>query len=364
MIDFTKTVIFGPAYLDTVVKINGKIIAELSAPLDQSLPVISIMPDDSRRVRIVSDIGDDVIIPLADYSACVSGEYRLREGILSRRCGDNCPPVKITLTADACFQQLGGMGAGYAKSLGGTLRMPLGDDSLGENLREMLANCGIVSSPAILPGHTSDSTLLIQSHTGDKLAAGYRDALLHWQPDEDDFKLAKMAENIIFCGGLNSFTGKILSADINVPVMCAPSMRNIDDTAFPLADFAAKIDYLTMNALEWSHLKRQDEIINNIPLITITDGARGCDIYLYGKEYFYPALPHPGPVDTNRAGETYAATIWKAVLAFCPAFPREKIPESLLARIANIAAKQAHRQLDITNFAFPDDDRITGDIPL
>ncbi|MEI6519163.1 MAG: PfkB family carbohydrate kinase [bacterium] len=356
MIDYADTVIFGPAYLDTVIKVPGPIVPELPFPLDQSLPVKPIFPDNSLTIRLTSEIGDYLVINLPVNSPDIGGTYNLREAILSRRCGKDCQPIINTIFADACFQQLGGMGAGYAKATGGLLRMPLGDDSLGNRLCDILFSHGIVSKPAILPGHSSDSSLLIQSQTGDKLAVGFRDALINWQPGEDDITMAQGAKYIIFCGVLNSSMIKILNCDITAPVMFAPAMRNIDDVDCPLADLANKIDYLAMNALEWSHLHRREEIINAIPLITITDGARGCDIYLRGKQFFFPALPHPGSVDTNRAGETYAATIWKAIFHYCPSFPNAEISEELLTHIANLARQQAHRQLDIIEFAFPPDD--------
>jgi hypothetical protein len=356
MINITDTVIFGPAYLDLVIKLKVPIVPELPTPLDQSLPVKSIISDESRTIQLISDIGDNLIINFTAKHACINGKYHLNEGILSRRCGIDCQPINKTIQADESFQQLGGMGAGYAKAFGGLLRMPLGDDAVGSKLREILASHHIISKPALLSGHNSDTTVVIQSQTGDKLAAGYRDALAHWQCCDDDIAMAKKAEYIIFCGASNSFMEKILFSGLSALVMCAPSMRNIDDADCPLADLANKIDYLAMNALEWSHLDRQNEIINAIPLITITDGARGSDIYLYGKQYFFPALPHHGPVDTNRAGETYASTIWKAIFHYCPSFPKDKISEELLNRIAKLASQQAHRQLDIVEFAFPPDD--------
>lgn len=356
MTDFSNSVIFGPAYLDMVIKVPGPIFSFLPTPFDQSLPVKSIILDESLTVLLKSDICDDLRILLPANSLRVGGEYHLREAILSRRHGIECQPVVNTIQADACYQQLGGMGAGFAKAFGGLLRMPLGDDAPGQMLCKMLDDNKINAKPTILPGHASDSTLMIQSATGDKLAAGYRDALINWQASEDDYSIAENADYIIFCGAPNQFMTTILSHNIPAKIMCAPAMRNIDDENYQLADIAGKISYLAMNALEWANLRRRDEIISNIPLISITDGARGCDIYLHGKSYFFPALPHPGPVDTNRAGETYASSLWKAIMHLCPDFPCRKISPETLTHIAGIAGKQAHRQLDLIDFAFPPDD--------
>ena len=356
MTDFTKSVIFGPAYLDTVIKVSGPVAPQLTVTLDQSLPVKSITPDNSQQIKILSETGDCLAIDLPSNAPCSGAVYNLHEAILSRSCGTNASPLIGTFPTEDCFQQLGGMRAGYAMAVDGLLRMPLGNDALGDSVSAMLSGHGIASSPAKLSGHNSDATLLIQSNTGDKLAIGMRDALLNWQPDEIDYILATEAKYIIFCGAPNKFMANILSRDITAPVMCAPSMRNIDDSVYPLADLAAMIDYLAMNALEWNHLHRREKIINTIPLISITDGPRGCDIYLRGKAYFFPALPHPGPVDTNRAGETYASTIWKAILQNYPKFPNAEISEELLNQAAALASRQAYRQLDITTFAFP-----TGD---
>ncbi len=358
MVNLTGSLIYGPAYLDTVITISEPIAPELTAPLDQSLPIKKITADDSRQISIISDIGDCLNLILPANSTTTGGEYYLREAILSRRYGDKSLPIVSKYSAESCIRQLGGMGAGYAKAVGGRLRVPLGDDNPGDILLNILKSHNISVLPTILSGYSTDTTLLIQSKSGDKLAMGLRDALLQWQPDSNDYTLINQADCVIFCGAPNRFMTELLLSDISTPVICAPSMRNIDDSAYPLYDLVNKIDYLAMNALEWKHLSNHDKFISEIPLITITDGARGCDIYIHGKSFFYPALPHPGPVDTNRAGETYASTMLKAILHFYPQFPDADISEDMLSNIAKIANKQAHRQLDITSFNFPPDDWI------
>jgi hypothetical protein len=65
----------------------------------------------------------------------------------------------------------------------------------------------------------------------------------------EDRALAAAADALIFCGMPNALMAEVLSWDLQLPVMCAPAMRNICDTTVPLADFAAHIHYLTLNVL-------------------------------------------------------------------------------------------------------------------
>jgi sugar/nucleoside kinase (ribokinase family) len=165
------------------------------------------------------------------------------------------------------------------------------------------------------------------------------------------------ADALVFCGAPNSLMAEVFSWKPDIPTMCAPSMRNVCDTDYPLADLAPHIDYLTLNALEWQHLDGRERVLDEVPVITVTDGPRGSRVYFRGGEHAIPAEPRTGPVNTNRAGETYGSTFFNVLLHDDPDFHRRRSIDSDLAlRAGRIATAQASRQLDITGFAFPPDD--------
>ena len=207
----------------------------------------------------------------------------------------------------------------------------------------------------MLPGHQSDASLVILSPHAEKLAVGVRDAMRHWRCSNEDYALAAGARALIFCGAPNALAAEILLHGVSAAVMYAPAMRNIDDTAVPLAALAPHIHYLAMNALEWAHIGERPAILQAIPLVSVTDGARGSHVYLHGRRLDIPAEPHPAPRDTNRAGETYSATLFKAMLAVYPNFPAGEIDVDVVRWAATVASRQASRQLDITTFDFPPD---------
>ena len=250
------------------------------------------------------------------------------------------------------------MGAGYAAACHGVLRMPLGDDATGKIvLREVLAQ-HIRAVPLLMDDCPSDSSLVILSSAGDKLAVGVRTAMVRWRPTADDWTLVEHASALVCCGAPNAFTRTLLSRRPAVPVMCAPAMRNVCDRSAPLAELAPGIHYLALNALEWAALEGQSQCREHIPVITVTDGPRGSRILLRGgPEFTLPALPAlpAGPVvNTNRAGETYGATFFKALQRYAPDFFRTgKVNPAAALRAGELATAQATRQLAIAGFGFP-----------
>jgi len=135
--------------------------------------------------------------------------------------------------------------------------------------------------------------------------------------------------------------------------MCAPALRNVCDRSVLLAGLAVQIDYLALNALEWAQLYGAEEMRKQVPVITVTEGARGSRILLGEREIHIPAVPVAGPIDSNRAGETYAATFFRVLLTACPEFPR-CITADAAERAGRLAADQAAKQLTLREFGFPD----------
>ncbi|HOS42315.1 MAG TPA: PfkB family carbohydrate kinase [Armatimonadota bacterium] len=343
-----RILIFGPAYLDVVVEISGPLAA---VPLDQSLPAAARAPRADGRITLDGPTGDHLVFPLPPDAASEAAHFTLAEPVLSR-VGREDPAVGEHAVARVRVQP-GGMGAGYALALGAALSAPFGEDAVGARVRAALGEMGVHVVPALLPDCPSDTSLVILSARGDKLAVGVRRALVRWMPTAEDHELAKAADALVFCGAPNVFMAAVLARQPRAAVLCAPALRNVRDATVPLASLAPRIHYLTLNALEWAHLDGGDAMRAHVPVITVTDGARGSRLLLGAREYAIPAHPVEGPVNANRAGETYGATVFSTLLAACPDFPAGVTP-GLAERAARRGADQAARQLRLAGFEFPE----------
>lgn len=344
-----RPTIFGPAYLDVVLTLDRPLLAG-GPVLDQSLPAARLTPRDDGVLEVVGPAGDRLVFQLPADQSEFAATCELCEPVLAR----TQPGRTVTgeYPVANAVRQLGGMGAGYAKALGGLLRMPVGDDAVGREVLQLLAIHEIDTVPALLPDCPSDTSLLLQSPQGDKLAIGVRRAMTRWQVTREDHALAAQASALVFCGAPNALTAAVLANAPDIPVMCAPALRNVCDRSVPLADLAAQIDYLALNALEWAQLDSAEEMRRQVPVITVTEGARGSRVLLGEREIRIPAVPFEGPADTNRAGETYAATFFRTLLAACPEFPRGITVETA-EHAGRLAAVQAAKQLAMREFRFP-----------
>jgi len=94
-----------------------------------------------------------------------------------------------------------------------------------------------------------------------------------------------------------------------------------------------------------------------VPVISVTDGPRGSRIFC-AEEEIVLTVPHfPGTANTNRAGETYGSTFFKALLATQPDFYlRGQVDAAVARRAGELGTAQATRQLAIAEFGFPPDD--------
>jgi len=350
-----RPLIFGPAYIDIVVDVDGPLLP--SRLLDQSLPALRSVPRADGLLEIRGPAGDCLRLVLPPEAGDCAATYELAEPVLARLEGLAAPPVIAAYPVRKVTRELGGMGAGYAKALGGVLRMPLGmhqrqPDAVGRDALACLARYGIEAVPALVPECDSDTSLLLQTARGDKLAIGVRRAMACWTVTADDHALAARADALVCCGVPNAQALAVLAVAPPVPVMCAPALRNVADRTTPLVRLAPYVHYLTMNALEWAHVPEREAIRQVVPLVTITDGARGSTMLLGPVDVPIPAVPVDGPTETNRAGETYGATVFRALRAWCPDFPRGMTP-ALVERAGRLAAQQAARQLALRGFGFP-----------
>lgn len=331
--------------------------------VDQSLAASSVEKRDDNLVLLRGDCGDSLTCILPETYAGLAATYNLAEPVLARLLGPDTARVVVgEYPVTDCRQMVGGMGAGYALAFNGTLRFPLGGrpfipDETGAAILRELSKVDIKSIPSYITGCSSDSTLLLTSDYGDKLAVGVREALVRWHCEDADRDLVARADALVFCGAPNSLMADVLAWAPDVPVMCAPAMRNVCDEFYPLAELASYIDYLTMNSLEWQHLVGREKVRREVPVVTVTDGPRGSRIYFDDGELAVPTKPRTDPVNTNRAGETYGSTFFKVLLHCDPEFHLSRsVDVDLALHAGQIASAQANRQLDITDFAFPPDD--------
>jgi len=356
--------IFGPAYLDVVVEIARALVPGYPAlTLDQSAPASHMALHAEDYIQVCGPTGDDLRFPLLPDAQDTAATYHLGEPVLARMLGrDTRRTVVGEYPVTRLVTQIGGMGAGYALALRGTLRMPVGGsqdepDAIGQDIIRLLGYHGISTVPCLLTGRASDTSLVILSTQGDKLAIGVRDTMVHWRVTREDRALVEKADALVFCGAPNALMAEVLAWQPSIPVMCAPAMRNVCDATVPLVELAPHIHYLTLNALEWAHLEGQDAMLRQVPVISVTDGAHGSRVLFGDSEVHIPAVPRDRPANTNRAGETYGSTFFKVLMAEYPNFYRAGyVTAPIVEKAGRIAGLQAARQLDLRGFAFPEDD--------
>jgi sugar/nucleoside kinase (ribokinase family) len=340
----TRPLIFGPAYRDVLVTTPAALAPVL---VDRSLPARECVPAADGAITVLGPTGDRLRFPLAPADARFATRCLLAEPVLDTEIVNGDFPVARVAELP------GGMGAGYAKALGGVLRAPFGDDAVGRAVLTELAGYGVDVVPALLPECPSDTSLVLLSDRGDKLAIGVRQAMVRWRVSDDDRALLASASALVCCGAPNALLAELLAWQPGIPVMVAPALRNVRDAVVPLASLAAGIHYLTMNALEWETLADRDAVRAAVPVISVTDGPRGSRILFRDGEVAIPAAPAPPAANVNRAGETYGAAIFRRLLAERPDFPQESIDAAFARAIGAHASALAARQLALEGFAFP-----------
>ncbi|WP_435018824.1 PfkB family carbohydrate kinase [Tundrisphaera sp. TA3] len=304
-----RTLVFGPAYLDRVLRVDIPLVdpSRGEPPLDGSVDGAWAEPGDGLTLR--DPAGGQITVELpADWPgptgtialgrplSSVQGDWT-RE-VIGRSWGDD----------------LGGMGAGYASALGGTLIHALGPeaDPVGRSIEGLLASSGITHRPIRVAGHGADWTLLISGGaTGDKLPIGFRgchaavDSLGSWKDEPCEVRVAAALPNRLIAEALAG------PAEVRV---FAPSLRNMLDRDPPVLAFADHVDLLACNRAEWESLDDREQVAWRIPVLVVTDGADGATVRFTTPEgeagrVRVPTFPRDRPPrDTNRAGEAFAST--------------------------------------------------------
>jgi sugar/nucleoside kinase (ribokinase family) len=342
-----KTLVFGPAYVDRVLKVDRPLVE--SGVIDRSVngrwdvasgPAgelqVAGLPEGNLRIEPPADWpGPTGTVIVGD----ASGEHPLRE-----------------VRGIAWHDDLGGMGAGFARAFGGTLHLMLGDESepIGRRVIELLDGLGIAHNATHIPGRLGEWTLLITSgEFGDKLPIGFRDPGTHGamtgRLDPCDLLVAASMTNRRAAAALAGVEARVR--------VFAPAMRNVTDTDPKVSAFVRDLDILCCNRAEWESIADREEVAWRVSILAVTDGPRGAEIRYTtptgdaGRLEIPAFLRREPPKDTNRAGEAFASTLVTTLLdgKWSPGTTEE----GLIRKAAERASAAAALVLDRVDFGFP-----------
>jgi ribokinase len=350
-----RTQVFGPAYLDRVVRTDRPLHDPgHGPPLDQSVDGRWMFGE---GLTLIDPGGRTIAVTLPDDWPGPTGRVVLSDPIGEP---DDATPWRREVKAVSWHDDLGGMGAGFAAALGGELIGALGpdDDPTSRVVTALLARQRIDHRPIRLAGHPADWTLLVTSGGfGDKLPIGFRGCHAALSPEAPAAHAATRCELRVVASLPNPLAAQVLrlpGADVR---FFAPTARNLRDRGFPVSRFAEAIDVLSCNRREWESLADREEVAWRVSILAVTDGPHGSRVRFTTPAgepglVTVPALPRSEPPrDTNRAGEAYAATLLTTLLdgGWSPGVA----DEALVAHAAGRAAAAAALVLDRLDFGFP-----------
>ena len=351
MTQAARPLIFGPAYLDRVVRVDRRLVdpALGARPLDGS--VDGRWLESGEGLTLLDPLGNRLTLGLPEGWPGPTGLVGL-----SRPLSDPGDAWARTVRSVAWQDDLGGMGAGFAAALGGDLISALGPESdpTSRSISDLLARQGIAHHP-IRVDHPADWTLLVTSgEHGDKLPIGFRGChaavrdLGRWSDQSAPLRLAASLPN------------RLASEALRGPAAIhafAPALRNMLDRDPPVSAFADAIDLLTCNRGEWENLPDREQVAWQVSILVVTDGPDGAALRSTapdGEAFILtiPAFPrsHP-PRDTNRAGEAFASALIATLLE--AGWTPGTIDPALARKAADRAAAAAALVLDRADFGFP-----------
>jgi sugar/nucleoside kinase (ribokinase family) len=357
----SRVEVFGPAYLDRVLRVDRPLFdPSLGPPYDQSTDgEWKFTP--ARRIDAVDASGYRLEVELPDDWPGPTGEILLANTLRAGAVGQR------RLRGLEWHDDLGGMGAGYAAALNGTLFCALGSeqDPTSQAVLRRLSELGIAHSAIRVPDRPADWTLLITSgQFGDKLPIGFRGCHLAVDPDKLVALAATSCELRVVASLPNELSACVLGAPRAGVRLFAPAMRNVLDRVFPVSRFAASIDVLCCNRVEWETLGDREEVRRQVSILVVTDGPRGSTVRYTNPsgesgvqvvEAFRRMKP---PRDTNRAGEAYGATFIASLLKQSWDSGSRLVEDGLIREAARRASAAAALELDRIEFGFPSDEEI------
>ncbi len=342
--------VFGPAYLDRVLEADRALAPPGSPPLDQSVDGVwtfgsGLIFRDPDGASITVELPDDWPGPVGTVT-------------LDRALGID----DLSVRARSWHDDLGGMGAGFALALDGTLVSALGgdDDPMSRAVASLLDRANIRQSPLRVVGASADWTLLVTSGpNGDKLPVGFRGchAAIQAEQMEDALVQSGPCDLRVVAALPNRLSAQALRAP-GAPVrFFAPTTRNMIDGALPLARFAEWVDIFCCNRREWESLEDREQVAWQVSILAVTDGPSGSVVRFTTPQgeagtIVLPAFPRTTPPkDTNRAGESYAATLIATLLD--AGWSNGVSDPELIRHAALRASAAAALTLDRKRFGFP-----------
>jgi ribokinase len=356
-----QVMVFGPAYLDRVLRVDRPLIdPALGPPLDQSVEG-SFRFGNETSLKVVDETGFGIAIELPDDWTGPRGSVNLPYA-LSRDVGGT-----RHLRGLSSSEELGGMGAGFAAALGGTLYHALGpeDDPISRQVASLLTREGVDHRFVRVESRPADWTLLVTSgQFGDKLAIGFRGCHAAVEPESFVADACSPCDLRVVAALPNRLAGPILAAAGARCRLLAPAMRNVLDHDPPLSSFASSIDLLCCNRSEWETLPDREEVAWKVSVLIITEGPAGACARFTTPQgdpgmVRVPAFPRARPPrDTNRAGESFAASLVSTLLIDGWDATSTVVPEDLMRRAMTRASASAALVLDHLDFAFPKPEEI------
>jgi sugar/nucleoside kinase (ribokinase family) len=348
----SRPLIFGPAYLDRVVRVDRPLVdPEFSrSPLDGSVDGHWLEPGEG--LTLVDPLGNRLVVELPDDWPGPFGTVGL-----SRTLANPPGGWSRTVRALAWQDDLGGMGAGYAATMSGELISALGpeNDPNSRKITSLLAKAGVSHQPIRVEGKSADWTLLITSgEHGDKLPIGFRGChaalatLGHAASEPSPLRVVASLPNRL--------AREALQGPSTIRTF-APALRNMLDRDPPISVFAEFIDILACNRGEWEQLADREQVAWQLSILVVTDGPNGATLRYTTPEgeaerLQVPAFPrsHP-PLDTNRAGEAFASALMTTLIENGWT-PGSTVPD--LARLAlERASAAAALVIGRLDFGFP-----------
>ena len=177
-----RTMVYGPAYLDRVLRVDRPLIAAefgRRSPIDQSVDG-SLEFAGGSNLELADSAGYTIEIAMPRDWPGPTGRIELEREICAGITG------RRLLNGVSWTDDLGGMGAGYAAALSGPLCSALGpqNDPLSRVIAGLLERQSIAHNGVRVPEHAADWTLLVSSgEHGDKLPIGFRGCHAALTPD-------------------------------------------------------------------------------------------------------------------------------------------------------------------------------------
>jgi ribokinase len=231
------------------------------------------------------------------------------------------------------------------------------------SVSQRLIEVGVRHHPLRVRGQQADWTLLVTSgRFGDKLPIGFRGC--HAALDSLGGAISgRGACDLRVVASLpNRLAAEALAAPGSRVRLFAPAMRNMGDQSTRVSSFSRWIDVLCCNRREWEALEDREQVAWQVSILAVTDGPAGSVVRFTTPEgepgrYMQPAFPRTRPpIDTNRAGESFASTLIATLLdgGWTPGVS----DPALVRAAAERASAAAALVLDRAGFGFPTADEV------